>query len=155
MPNTHIETKILPYTAQQMYDLVVGVQDYQDFLPWCTLSRVYNIRPDDHCFDADLVIGYKMIRERFTSRVTYQPSQKVHVQYLRGPMKYLNNEWRFTDVEHNHCRIDFFVEFEFKNRVLEQLMGLFFNEITRRMVFAFEKRANEVYSSNSSSLKHQ
>ena len=99
------------------------------------------------CFMADLVIGYKMFRERFSSKVHLERPERIHIQYLEGPLKHLTNEWRFiAENDGQHCRIDFEVEFEFKNFMLQGMVNLFFNEVVKRMVAAFEKRANELYA---------
>lgn len=140
---THAEQKILPYSPQQLFDLVAAVDRYPEFLPWCIASRITKREGD--VFYADLVIGYKMMREKFSSRVTLTPASHVHVEYLSGPMKYLSNHWRFIDNGDGTTTIDFYVEFEFKNAVLQGLMEMFFNEAVRRMVTAFEERANALY----------
>ena len=141
---THTEQKILPYTAKQMFDLVAAVDQYQKFLPWCVASRITR-RESEEVFYADLVIGYKMMREKFTSKVTAIRAKSIHVDYQAGPLKKLNNEWRFTDNGDGSCTIDFFVEFDFVNPVMKKLLELFFNEAIKRMVDAFEARAKEVY----------
>lgn len=141
---THAEKKILPYTQQQMFDLVAGVEKYPEFLPWCIAARI--TRREGNAFYADLIIGYKLMREKFTSKVTVQKPDHIHVEYLKGPMKHLSNHWRFIAQPDGSCLVDFYVDFEFKNPVLQKLMGVFFNEIVRRMVQAFEKRADDLYA---------
>lgn len=136
------ETKILPYNAEQMFALVSDVSRYPEFLPWCAGARVYNRKMDR--FDADVIIGFKMFRETFTSRVTLNEPNAVDVDYIKGPMKRLFNHWRFTDTE-NGCIVDFHVELEFKNKFLAQMIGKVFTEATERMVDAFEDRAHELY----------
>lgn len=143
---THAETKILPYTPEQMFDLVAGVDRYPEFLPWCLASRITKREPDT--FYADLIIGYKMVREKFTSRVFLNRPDLIRVEYLSGPMKYLSNEWRFSDDGQGGCVIDFYVDFEFKNPFFQKLMGLFFNELVKRMVGAFEARAIALYAAS-------
>lgn len=140
---THAEKKTLPYTPEQLFDLVAAVDLYPRFLPWCIASRI--TRREGDVFYADLVIGYKMIREKFTSRVTALRPDHIHVEYLSGPMKHLSNHWRFIDNGDDTTTIDFYVEFEFKNKVLQGLMEVFFNEAVKRMVSAFEDRAKELY----------
>ena len=141
---THAEKRNLPYTPEQLYALVADVAKYPDFLPWCIASRITK-REGDNVFYADLVIGYKMVREKFGSRVTLTEPDMVHVEYLSGPMKYLSNYWKFIREEDGSCTIDFFVDFEFKNKILQNLIGVFFNEVVQRMVGAFETRAKELY----------
>lgn len=140
---SHAERRTLPYTPEQLYELVADVKNYPQFLPWCISSRVRTI--SDTMFHADLVIGYKMIREKYGSRVTLNAPDHIHVEYTTGPMKYLSNHWRFIREDDGSCTIDFFVEFEFKNKILQNLIGVFFNEIVQRMVSAFEKRARDLY----------
>jgi len=141
---THIEQKKLPYTPEQMYALVAAVDQYSEFLPWCVASRI-NSRESDAVFYADLVVGYKMIRERFSSKVVLEEGTSIHIEYLKGPLKHLKNHWRFSEAENGSCVIDFNVEFEFKNKALQGLAQMFFKEVIHRMVGAFEARAIEIY----------
>ena len=140
---THAEKRKLPYTCEQLFDLVAAVDLYPQFLPWCLASRI--TRREGNVFYADLVIGYKMVREKFGSKVTALRPDHIHVEYLSGPMKYLSNHWRFIEEEDGFCTIDFFVDFEFKNKFFQNLIGLFFNEAVKRMVQAFEERAKNLY----------
>ncbi len=140
---THAERKTLPYTPEQLFDLVAGVDKYPEFLPWCLASRI--TRCEGNVFYADLIIGYKLAREKFSSRVTLNRPDHIHVEYLKGPMHHLSNHWRFTGQPDGSCLIDFYVDFEFRNIVFQKLMGLFFNEAVKRMVAAFEKRAKDLY----------
>lgn len=144
---THAEQRLMPYSCEQMFDLVAGVDKYPEFLPWCLASRI--TRREGDVFYADLVIGYKMIREKFGSRVTTARPHHIHVEYLSGPMKHLSNHWRFIPQENGHCLIDFYVDFEFKNPVLQKLIALFFEEAVKRMVGAFETRAGQLYGPQS------
>jgi coenzyme Q-binding protein COQ10 len=141
--STHAEKRVLPYTPEQMFDLVAQVDRYPEFLPWCLASRI--TKREANVFYADLIIGYKMIREKFGSRVTALRPDHIHVEYLSGPMKYLSNHWRFIQNADGTTTIDFYVDFEFKNAVFQNLMGLFFEKAVRKMVEAFEKRAVELY----------
>ncbi len=141
---THAEQKLLPYTPQQLFDLVADVDRYQEFLPWCVASRV-NSR-DGNVIHADLVIGFKMFREKFTSEVTLNRPERIDVKYAHGPFKYLNNHWVFIPEEGgSKTTIDFYVDFEFRSKLLQSLIGAVFNEAVQRMVRAFEKRAHAVY----------
>ena len=145
---THAETKTLPYTAQQMYDLVADVGNYPKFLPWTAAAR---IRSREDCGDhevmlADLVISFKVFREKFGSRVTLWPEQsKIDTEYLDGPFHHLKSNWAFRDVE-GGCEVSFYVDFEFKNRLLQGAAGMFFYEAMQRIVRAFERRAAELYA---------
>jgi coenzyme Q-binding protein COQ10 len=141
---THAEKRLLPYTPDQLFDLVAGVEHYPEFLPWCLGSRIRSRR--DNVIVADLIIGFKGIRESFTSRVTLnEPGMRIDVAYLDGPFRYLNNHWKFAAMPDGACEIDFFVDFEFRSRILQRIIGLLFNEAVRRMVSAFESRANDLY----------
>lgn len=155
----HIEQKTLPYTPEQMFDLVADVDRYKEFAPWCVGSRI-NRREGAHVFYADLVIGYKLIRERFSSKVHLDRPNEIYIEYLRGPMKHLKNRWKFIREADGACTIDFSVEFEFDNGMLQGLAHLFFNEVVKRMVGAFERRAEYLYgapvrSSGSADLSHK
>lgn len=138
----HAETRRLPWTPQQMFDLVADVAHYDEFLPWVQAMR---IRSDDgRVIVADMVVGFKMVRERFTSRVVLDRPSRIDVDYIEGPLKYLKNDWQFRAVP-GGCEIDFSVDFEFRNRMFERLAGMFFGEAFKRMVGAFEARAAQVY----------
>jgi len=145
---THAEKRIVPYRPEQMFDLVADVEKYPEFLPWCVGARIKNHMhhgPGHEELLADLMIGYKMIREKFTSRVDAKRHDlAIDVAYTDGPFRYLDNHWGFVPHEQG-CMVDFYVDFEFKNRMLQRIMGLFFNEAVRRMVAAFETRAHALY----------
>ncbi|MBE9635543.1 type II toxin-antitoxin system RatA family toxin [Salipiger mangrovisoli] len=145
---THSETKRLPYTAQQMYDLVADVANYPKFLPWTAAARIRS-RDDmgDHeVMLADLVISFKVFRERFGSRVTLWPeAKKIDTEYLDGPFKHMISKWHFEDSPEGGVDVHFFVDFEFKNRLLQSAAGMFFYEAMQRIVRAFERRAAELY----------
>jgi coenzyme Q-binding protein COQ10 len=141
---SHVEKKTLPYTAQQMFDLVAAVEAYSEFAPWCLASRV-NKRESDTVFYADLIVGYKFFREKFSSKVILAPCKEISIEYQQGPLKNLTNHWEFTDNGDGSCTIDFSVQFEFKNGALQSLATMFFNEVVKRMIGAFEARAKEVY----------
>ncbi|KJS44223.1 MAG: cyclase [Rhodospirillaceae bacterium BRH_c57] len=141
---THAEKRALPYSPEEMFRLVAEVERYPEFLPWCLASRIR--KREGAVFWADLVIGFKMVRERFTSRVELnEPARRIDVSYSEGPFKYLNNHWIFDPDGNGGTVIDFYVDFEFRNRVLQKIMGALFGEAVSRMVAAFEKRAHELY----------
>ncbi|MEM9425915.1 MAG: type II toxin-antitoxin system RatA family toxin [Pseudomonadota bacterium] len=145
---THSETRHLPYTAQQMYDLVADVERYPEFLPWTAAARIRSTREnkDSVVMLADLVISFKVFRERFGSRVTLYPEQrKIDVAYLDGPFRYLDNHWHFKPISETRCEVDFFVDFEFKSRAMQMVIGAVFNQAMQRIVRAFEKRAEALY----------
>jgi len=144
---THSETRKLPYSAQQMYDLVADVGKYPQFLPWTAAARIKSTtdKGDHTVMDADLIISFKVFRERFTSRVMLWPTpMKIDTEYLDGPFKYMKSNWAFHDVD-GGCEVDFFVDFEFKNAILQKIIGVVFNEAMQRVVKAFEKRAQALY----------
>lgn len=140
---THSERRHLPYRPDQLYDLVADIERYPEFLPWCLAARIR--KRDGDTIHADLVIGFKMVRERFTSRVVLSPPDRIHVTYAEGPFRYLNNHWLFEAAPEGGCVIDFFVDFEFRNRMLQKIIEMLFNEAVRRMVAAFEARARQLY----------
>lgn len=138
----------MPYSADEMYALIADVPAYPEFLPWCSAARVRSRRPDGaaEIMEADLVISFKLFRERFGSRVTLRPEAKeIDVSYLDGPFKYLHNYWKFVPVDDTTCEVDFFVDFEFKSRTLQALIGLVFDQAMQMIVRAFEKRAEALY----------
>jgi len=139
---THAEKRVLPYTPEQLFDLVAAVERYPEFLPWCTAARVRS--REGGVMIADMAIGFRMIRERFTSRVVLDRPRAIDVTYADGPFKRLTNRWRFIPMPEG-CEIDFFVDFEFRNKLLEKMIGLLFEEACRRMVAAFETRARALY----------
>ncbi len=144
---THSETRFLPYTADQMYDLVSDVGSYPAFLPWCAAARVRSVTPkgDSEVMEADLVISFKVFRERFGSRVVLYPdAKKIDTEYLDGPFRYMKSNWAFTPAE-GGCDVTFFVDFEFKNAILQGIIGVVFNEAMQRIVRAFERRAADLY----------
>jgi coenzyme Q-binding protein COQ10 len=145
------ESRTVPYSAEQMFELVADVARYKEFLPWVIATRV---RSDSETeMVADMVVGFKSFRESFTSRVTKRRPEMIDVVYVDGPLRDLDNEWHFADLPEGGCRIDFSVEFAFKNRVFEALAGQYFDRAFRKLVSAFEARAEELYGSSSSSAQ--
>ena len=139
---THAEKRLLRHTPEQLFDVVADVKRYPEFLPWCVGSRVISASPEE--LVADLTIGFKLFRETFRSRVTLDRPGHVHVRYLTGPFRYLDNHWRFTATPAG-TELDFFVDFEFRSRLLQAVIGTVFNEAVRLMVRAFERRAMQLY----------
>ncbi|MEP7350393.1 MAG: type II toxin-antitoxin system RatA family toxin [Sphingorhabdus sp.] len=147
MPHHH-ERRLLPHSAAQMYDLVADVKSYPAFLPWISAIRV---RQDSETeMLADMVVGFKALRETFSSRVMKVPKSSIIVDYLDGPMKHLHNQWLFEDAAGGGSVVDFTVDFSFRNRVFEALAGQFFDTALRKMTDAFVERANDLYGSNNS-----
>ncbi|MEO1220186.1 MAG: type II toxin-antitoxin system RatA family toxin [Pseudomonadota bacterium] len=145
------ETRRLPYSAEQMFDLVADVARYREFLPWVIATRVRSDSETEML--ADMVVGFKSIRETFTSRVIKDRPRQIAVHYVDGPLSDLDNVWTFRPIDDTTCEIDFAVDFEFKNRVFQALAGQYFDRAFRKMVAAFETRAGELYGSNSSSAQ--
>jgi coenzyme Q-binding protein COQ10 len=139
----YAEQRLLPYTPEQLFDLVADIERYPEFLPWCIGARIRERREGE--LKADLVIGFKVYRERFTSRVVLTPPGLIHVTYSDGPFRYLENEWKFGRGPNGGCVLDFYVDFEFKSRMLQRLIEVLFNEAVHRMVAAFEGRARKLY----------
>jgi len=142
----HRERRVLPYTPRQLFDLVADIEAYPQFLPWCIGARIRN--REGAQIVADLVIGFRLFRERFTSKVTLQPDDpggpRIDTVYADGPFKRLENHWIF----HSHpegCDVEFFVDFEFKSLLLQATVEILFHEAVRRMVAAFEGRAAKLY----------
>ncbi len=146
MPHHH-ERRELPYSAEQMYDLVTDVAKYGEFLPWVAAVRVRSNSETEMM--ADLVVGFKTLRESFTSRVIKTPKSAVTVDYIDGPLRDLHNQWLFEDDGKGGCIVDFTVEFAFKNVIFEALAGQFFDSALRKMTDAFIGRAAVLYGNNS------
>lgn len=160
----HAEKRVLPYSPEQLFDLVADIEKYPEYLPWCLGARVR--KREGNVLYADMVIGFRFIRERYTSKVTCKrPGERgagvgeggakteditteagrIDVVYVDGPLRRLRNHWVFEPAEGGGCEIDFYVEFDFHSRILEKLIGALFNEAVRRMVGAFEARAKVIY----------
>ena len=152
MPSHH-EKRVLPWRAQQMYDLVADVASYPKFLPWTAAARIRSRKPiaardgmgPGEVMEADLVISFKVFRERFGSRVTLWPeARKIETEYLDGPFRHLKSTWSFRDLDQG-CEVEIFVDFEFRNAILQGIIGMVFNEAMQRVVRAFEARAASLY----------
>ncbi|HEV2745828.1 MAG TPA: type II toxin-antitoxin system RatA family toxin [Allosphingosinicella sp.] len=146
----HTESRNLPYSPDQMFDLVADVKRYQEFLPWVAATRVRS--DSDALMIADLVVGFRSLKETFTSRVTKQRPTKIVVDYIEGPLKYLHNSWNFRPDGKGGTDIDFCVDFAFKSRIFESLAGQMFDRALRRMIGAFEARAHELYGEGSTGI---
>lgn len=143
------ETRRMPWSCEQMFDLVADVGRYQEFLPWVVATR---IRSDSECeMIADLLVGFKAIREKFTSRVQKHRPDHINVHYIDGPLRDLDNSWDFRPTGDGGCEVDFCVDFTFRNPVFEALAGQYFDRAFRRMVEAFERRAAELYGASPAS----
>jgi coenzyme Q-binding protein COQ10 len=147
MPRHH-EHRQLPHSAAQMYDLVADVRRYPDFLPWVSAIRIRKDENDRML--ADMVVGFKSLRETFSSEVLKTPKSKIEVNYLDGPMKYLKNEWVFSDVPGGGSTVEFTVDFAFRSPIFEALAGQFFESALRKMTGAFINRADDLYGAGGS-----
>ncbi|MDE1901733.1 MAG: type II toxin-antitoxin system RatA family toxin [Alphaproteobacteria bacterium] len=142
MPQHH-ETRILPYTAAQMFDLVAAIDRYPEFLPWCKSAHI--LSRDGDIIVADLVIGYKLFQEKFTSEVTLDRPRTIAVHYKSGPLSHLSNAWQFTPKGRKSCELAFQVDFDFHSPLLRAAMNVFFDKALTKMVAAFEGRAKALY----------
>ena len=145
---SHAETKYLPYTAKEMFDLVADISSYPEFLPWCAAARVKKEMQKGEVkqIEADLVISFKVFREKFGSRVLLDTSNYIiETDYIEGPFRYMHSVWSFENCEEG-CKVKFDVNFEFKNAMLQSIIGLVFNDAMQRIVRAFERRASDLYT---------
>ena len=145
------ETRRLPYSAEQMFDLVADVDKYPEFLPWVVATRVRH--DGEHTMTADMLVGFKALREKFTSKVEKNRPHDLNVHYIDGPMRDLDNSWIFEELPDGGCEIHFCVDFAFKNRMFEALAGQYVDRAFLKMVAAFEERAAALYGSSSSSAQ--
>lgn len=143
------ETRRLPWSAAQMFDLVADVGRYGEFLPWVVATRIRSDSEDEMI--ADMLVGFSAIREKFASRVIKQRPHAIEVIYLDGPLRDLDNKWQFRDLPDGGCEVDFSVQFTFRSAMFEKLAGQYFDKAFRKMVAAFEKRAEDLYGNSSSS----
>jgi coenzyme Q-binding protein COQ10 len=147
MPSHH-ERRELPHSAAQMFDLVIDVRQYPHFLPWVSAIRVR--KDDDTEILADMIVGFKSLRETFSSRVIKTPKSSIIVDYLDGPLKHLHNEWSFVDLPNGGSIVDFSVDFSFRNILFEALAGQVFDGALRKMTGAFIARADALYGEGGS-----
>jgi coenzyme Q-binding protein COQ10 len=141
--------RLVTHSPDRMYDLVADVERYPDFLPLCEALVIRSRRERDgkELLIADMTIGYKAIRETFTTQVLLNPAEHIiDVKYIEGPFKYLDNRWRFENAGEGGCAVNFFIDYEFKNRILGALMGSMFDRAFRMFAEAFEARADKIYA---------
>ncbi len=139
----HTERRLSAHSPPQLFDLVIDVENYPEFLPWC-LDAVITARHEAG-FDADLAIGYRMLRARYRSRITYRRPSSIEVQQVRGPFRHLTNQWRFRELAAGSTEIAFLVDFEFRSSMLSKAMTPLFGTVVERMVQEFEGRAEALY----------
>jgi coenzyme Q-binding protein COQ10 len=145
----HSETRHLKYSTDQMFSLVADIESYPIFIPWCRAVRVMKSTENKinghKVLVANMAVSFKVFKESFTTKITLHPdSKRITVEYINGPFKILNNEWIFNEVS-NGCSINFNVEFEFKSRMMQALVGVVFQEAMRRIVRSFEQRADVLH----------
>lgn len=141
-------TRIVSHSPEKMFALVADVERYPEFLPMCEALTVRSRRERDGVtlLVADMTVGYKAIRETFTSQVVLKPAgNRIEVKYIDGPFKYLTNVWRFEEREDGRTAVHFFIDYEFKSRILGAVMGAMFDRAFRMFAEAFEKRADAIY----------
>lgn len=138
----HIEQQFSPYSPQQLFDLVADVEKYPEFLPWCRAARILERKENE--FLGELIISFAHFSESYVSRVTLSAPNTIQVKMVRGPFEYLTNSWKFTP-ENGGTRIDFSLDFKFRSRILEKLIGSLFSKATQKMVGAFKARADTMY----------
>lgn len=143
------ETRRLPWSAEQMFDLVADVARYGEFLPWVVATRVRSNSETEMM--ADMMVGFNALREKFTSRVEKERPGRIKVHYVDGPMRDLDNVWQFRNLPEGGCEVEFLVQFTFRNAMFEKLAGQYFDRAFRKMVGAFETRAQALYGSSNSS----
>ena len=141
---THTDQKFFPYSQEQLYKLVSDIERYPEFLPWCQGAIIHQRQGNN--LIAELVIGYKFFRETYMSEVTLTPTSAIKVQYAKGSLKHLKNQWCFQSVSVNTCQVDFELEFELKSSFLQKATETIFSTIVSQMLSAFEARAKLLYS---------
>jgi coenzyme Q-binding protein COQ10 len=142
MPGLH-EVRRMPYSAEQMFDLVADVDRYSDFLPWVIATRVKS--DDETQMVADMLVGFKSLREKLTSRVEKRRPEEIRVHYVDGPLRDLANRWLFRPLGSGECEVEFSVDFSFRNALFEKLAGQYFDRAFGKMVTAFEERAAQLH----------
>jgi coenzyme Q-binding protein COQ10 len=146
----HSETRHLPYSPDQLFDLVADVRRYPEFLPWVVAVRVRSDGPGEMI--ADLAVGFRAIKETFTSKVIKQRPGRIEIDYIEGPLKHLHNSWKFVPDGQGGTNIDFCVDFAFRSRMFEMLAGQMFDRALRKMIGAFVERAHVLYGAGASGI---
>ena len=136
---------ILPFSAKQLFEIVIDVEKYPDFLPWCSSAKIVK-KNDDNNFDAELTVGYKAIEEKYISRIEAEYEKKINSKAISGPFKSLDSYWYFKKIDKNKCKVDFMIEYKFKSFFLDKVMGGLFKRATMKMLEAFEHRARNLHN---------
>ncbi len=141
---THAEKRIVAYSPEQMFDLVADMEKYPEFLPWCHGVRIRRWEQENTCI-VDMAVGFKMYRERFTTRDILTRPDRIEVEFFSGPFRHLRNTWSFERMEDGRCLLDFYIDFAFRSSFFERMVSMLFHDAVRVMVSAFERRASIVY----------
>ena len=140
----HYKTKRnLSYSDSKIFDLICDIERYSDFLPWCKKASIYN--KVDNEFYSDITVGFNLINETFTSKVFIKRPKEVVSEATSGPFKKMINKWNIKPITDNSCEVSLIIEYEFKSIVLKKLIGVFFDQATKKMISAFEQRAKYLY----------
>lgn len=140
----HTEQRTLPYSPEQLYTLVVDIESYPSFLPWCAAARI--LSREGNVLTADLVIHFKAFYEKYTSRVTVEPYKAITVEAIQGPFHHCRNAWRFSPTpDGKGTFLEFEIDFSFRSSILNKLIGLLFERALIKMMTAFEERAKKLY----------
>jgi coenzyme Q-binding protein COQ10 len=143
---TYSEIRPSPYKPEQLFQMVMDIERYPQFLPWCRAARILEQTPE--FMVGELVVSFKQLTERYTSKITPIRGGRIpeiHVELVRGPFKKLSNHWKFEPRDDGGSNIHFFIEFEFKTKLLDHLIGAFFGKAQEKMVHAFTDRADKLY----------
>lgn len=143
----HSEIRKSPYSAKDMYNLVADIESYPEFIPWCSGTRIRSVNEENgiKVVDADLLVSFKVFHEKFRSRVELIPNtMNINIKYLEGPLKYMESKWLFR-ADGTGCIIEYHVDFEFKSKIFQKIVGIIFQEAMHKIVASFEKRAVEIY----------
>lgn len=145
----HLAKKVLPYSAVQLFDIIIDVEEYPKFLPWCVATRILDREED--MFLAEMVLGYKNFTESYISKVGYLYPTKgeghIRVNLVEGPFKYLENYWQLKQLNERETETEFYINFAFKSYLMEKMISTFFNNAFKKMVEAFENRAKFIHGS--------
>ena len=137
------QSKILEFSQKELFDLVLDIELYNQFLPWCKDSKI--ISREENILIADLTIAFQIFAETYRSQIILKEPQHIKVEAISGPFDYLHNEWNFNKIDDNRTEIHFKVEFELKNTIINFALEFLFDKAFSRILYAFEQRANDLY----------
>ncbi|NRB10052.1 MAG: type II toxin-antitoxin system RatA family toxin [Rickettsiaceae bacterium] len=142
------EVRNLPYNSKIIRQVILDIEKYPEFLPWCHHAKILSLDEENHII-AELAISFKGFKEIYKSRIDTDHKGNdyfINVEAISGPFEYLINKWKITDLGDNNSEVDFFIDFKFKSKLLNSFMGMFFTLATKQMVNAFEERVKETCS---------